>query len=86
MSYYESGRLYEIGTLREGRPEGEWKRFAENGSVIADGRFVHGVRQGVWEFRDAQGRLSGRSEYVDGVLVRAERYATDGALLAERTY
>jgi antitoxin component YwqK of YwqJK toxin-antitoxin module len=86
MAYYETGRVKEIGAFREGRRDGVWQQFDENGAVLARAQFLNGQRQGTWEFRDPANRLKVRLQYVKGVLARGEQYGDSGELIAQRTY
>lgn len=86
MTYYETGRVKEIGAFREGRRDGVWKQFDENGAVLAKAEFINGVRQGTWEFRDPANRLKVRLQYVKGSLARGEQYGESGELVASRVY
>ncbi len=86
MTYYETGRVKEIGAFREGRRDGVWKQFDENGAVLAKAEFINGVRQGTWEFRDPANRLKVRLQYVKGSLARGEQFGDSGELVAQREY
>ena len=86
MTYYETGRVKEIGAFRQGRRNGVWKQFDENGAVLARAEFINGVRQGTWEFRDPANRLKVRLQYVKGSLARGEQYGDRGELVAQRVY
>ncbi|HEY0976073.1 MAG TPA: hypothetical protein VGE21_01275 [Flavobacteriales bacterium] len=85
ITYYESGRVKEMGAFLEGRKHGEWKQFAENGTILAQARFAQGHRIGTWEFRDGSNAVQGKLNYTDGRLVSGEQYQA-GELVAQRTY
>ncbi len=86
MTYYESGRLKERGTFRNGRREGIWEQYAENGALLARASFRDGHRNGTWEFRDARNELKGRLTYTDGQLAHAEQFGDARSLVASREY
>lgn len=86
MTYYETGRIKETGAFKEGRRDGIWKQFDENGAELARAEFVNGQRQGTWEFRDPANRLKVRLQYIGGALARGEQYGDSGELVAQRTY
>ncbi len=86
LTYYETGRVKEVGAYRNGRRDGVWKQFDENGAVLAKAEFINGVRQGTWEFRDPTNRLKVRLQYVKGSLARGEQYGDSGELVAQREY
>jgi len=85
ITYYESGRIKEMGAFLNGRRDGVWKQFDENGTVMAEASFSKGHRVGTWEFRDGTNALRGRLSYSDGRLMQGEQYDA-GALVAQRTY
>ena len=86
VTYYETGRVKEIGAFHKGRRNGVWKQFGENGTVLARARFANGVRQGVWEFRTHDDQLMGRSVYANDALRSTESYGDQGTLVAVRAY
>ncbi len=86
LSYYETGRVKEIGAFVEGRRDGVWKQFDESGALLARAEFVKGQRQGTWEFRDPANRLRVRLQYVQGSLAKGEQYGDSGEIIAQRTY
>lgn len=86
ITYFESGRVKEMGQFVEGRRDGTWKCFSENGALIAQAGFVHGVRQGTWEFRDQHNAVTGRLRYNEGRLAKGEQYDPKGELIAQRDY
>ncbi|MBL7984053.1 MAG: hypothetical protein JNM91_03605 [Flavobacteriales bacterium] len=86
MKYFESGRLHEMGRYVDGKRDGVWKQFAENGTVVARIEFVRGARQGTWEFRDPTNVLQVRLRYEAGQLSTGEQYDPTGEVIAQRTY
>ena len=85
ITYYESGRVKEMGAFRHGRRHGAWKQFDENGAVLAEAHFIKGRRDGEWLFRDASNGLRGRLRYNDGCLREGAAYKA-GELVAQRSY
>lgn len=86
MTYYETGRVKEMGAFREGRRDGVWEQFDENGALLAKAEFIDGLRQGTWEFRDPANNLKVRLRFVKGSLARGEQYGESGELVAQRVY
>lgn len=86
MNYYESGRLKETGTFRNGRRDGVWEQFAENGTLLARACFQDGTRTGTWEFRNASNELKGRLIYSDGRLACSQHYDPAQGPVAGRSY
>jgi antitoxin component YwqK of YwqJK toxin-antitoxin module len=86
MTYYESGRLKEIGAFRNGRRDGVWEQYAENGALLARACFRDGHRSGTWEFRDTHNKLKGRLIYNEGRLATSEQYDAARGLVASRRH
>ena len=86
VTYYESGRVKEMGCFREGLRDGAWKQFAENGTVLCEALFAGGKRQGNWTVRNDADATTGRLHFADGMLAYAEQLNADGELIASRTY
>ena len=63
ITYYESGRVKEIGCFKSGRRDGVWKQYSDTGALIAQAGFRNGQRQGVWEFHYADDRTTGKLVY-----------------------
>ena len=64
---YPSGALKSRGSLVEGRREGPWTEFWENGEVLMSGRYRDGKREGEWSFYYDDGSLRSRGRYVGGL-------------------
>jgi len=86
IAYYPSGRVQAMGCYRDGRRDGVWKQFAENGAVLAEAHFLNGQRTGTWEFRDNANGLMGRLYYNEGQLSAGEQFSAEGELVAQRSY
>ncbi|HQW86500.1 MAG TPA: hypothetical protein PLH93_04900 [Flavobacteriales bacterium] len=86
ITYFESGRVKEMGAFRDGRRDGLWQQFAANGTLLTRAEFDRGVRTGTWELRDPFNGNTGRLRFSDGRLVDGAQYDPNGQLLAARTY
>ncbi|MCB0789764.1 MAG: hypothetical protein KDB75_10700 [Flavobacteriales bacterium] len=86
VTYFESGRVHEMGAFRHGKRDGAWKQYAEDGTLLARARFLKGVRQGDWHFNQPGQQTTGRLRYKDGRLVEAEQRGPGGSVIARRTY
>ncbi len=86
ITYFESGRVHEMGGYVEGRRNGLWRQFAENGVEVARAEFDRGLRTGIWELRDPLSGRLGRLRYRNGRLVDGRQFDEAGVLLAARTY
>ena len=60
VTYYESGRVKEMGGFRDGLRDGAWKQYAENGTVLCEALFDNGKRQGNWIVRNTANATTGR--------------------------
>lgn len=80
----------------EGRQQGPWKWFYENGVLKAEGIFRNGLRNGIFKEYDRQGNLRKIDKFVDGVLQESAEevarlelrrdYFPDGKIRIEATY
>lgn len=86
ITYFPNGRVQAMGSYRDGRRDGVWKQFDEQGTLVAEARFVSGQRTGTWEFRDANNALIGRLHYSNGHLSAGEQFDGQGELVAQRAY
>lgn len=55
-----NGHLHIRGAFQDGRPTGTWEFFDLHGATIAVGRYVDGVRDGLWKEVDETGEHSVR--------------------------
>jgi antitoxin component YwqK of YwqJK toxin-antitoxin module len=86
ITYHENGKVKEVGCFRNGRRDGTWKQFTDQGTLMAQAGFKNGERQGVWEFRSEADLPMGELTYCNGVLLSGERFDADGLVAANRTY
>ena len=86
ITYFESGRVKEMGAFRDGRRDGVWQQFAANGAMLTRAEFDRGERTGTWELRDPFNGNTGRLRFSDGRLVDGAQYDPEGRLLAARNY
>ena len=61
--YYENGNLQAEATYVDGREEGPYRVFRENGVPYYIGQYTAGARTGMWEVYDPQGNLVEQKEY-----------------------
>jgi antitoxin component YwqK of YwqJK toxin-antitoxin module len=50
--YYENGKVKQQGYFKDGKLEGQWKSFDQNGNKTAMGEYVNGEKTGKWFFWD----------------------------------
>jgi len=101
VAYHENGKLFEIGSYKNGKLNGRWEQCSEDGEILGHGNFIEGV--GMWKGFDEQGRITRTSYFVydeededdftlpgiffgDGLLeIMSESYYESGKLKS-RTY
>jgi antitoxin component YwqK of YwqJK toxin-antitoxin module len=62
--YYESGKLLREENFRKGLEDGMLHEYLEDGSVITEGEFIDGRKEGVWLYQHGDHKEEG--EYKDG--------------------
>lgn len=64
---YSGGKLLRQGKMDDqGREQGEWKEFYENGKLRAIGNYVDGKREGIWKFSHENDSLEQIGKFVKG--------------------
>lgn len=48
--FHENGQIQQVGFFENGKLEGIWVSYDENGNRIATGEYVQGVKTGKWLF------------------------------------
>ena len=67
LLYNEKGSEIGEGIITmEGRKEGEWTSFYENGTVKSKGRYTGNLETGIWNYYSASGKLEQTGEYKNG--------------------
>ena len=56
--------------FRDGKKEGTYESWYENGKKNAEGQFKNDLREGEWIFYKDDGSLMGNYKYKDGALVK----------------
>ncbi len=67
--YHDNGCIAQKGYFKEGKLDGEWIMFAENGKKIAIGHYVEGKRNGAWFFWKINGEALREVTYANGQLI-----------------
>lgn len=74
ISFYESGKIREVGHIKEGRPHGEWRSWNEQGIRTGIAYYVRGRKTGNWKIYNNEGELRYELTYRNGELItRKER-------------
>ncbi|MBK9291945.1 MAG: toxin-antitoxin system YwqK family antitoxin [Bacteroidetes bacterium] len=63
---FPSGAVSSEGWLVNGKPEGYWKNYYENGNLRSEGNRKNFQLDGLWKFYDEQGTLTLEINYQDG--------------------
>lgn len=65
VAFYPNGqRIFKLGFNDQGKADGSAKYFYSDGRVREDGRFVNGIKTGVWRSFDEAGMLKETHEYT----------------------
>lgn len=81
-TYHSNGQVKETGWYSEQGPEGTWKQYAADGTLLAKGRFSAGQRTGRWLLRNPADNTMVKLVYRNSTLVKGERSDANGTLLA----
>jgi len=84
ITYHTNGRVEERGAFVNGKPDGIWKHFDENGKVLTRVQFTHGLRNGRCLYTNIDGTTQYRLEYAQGKLVHGAELNGSGEVIAER--
>jgi antitoxin component YwqK of YwqJK toxin-antitoxin module len=67
LIYNEKGKITGKGIItREGKREGEWNFFYENGSLKADGKYSNNLESGKWSYYNTDGKIEQTGSYKNG--------------------
>ena len=53
--FHDNGVVAQTGFYEDGKPEGEWKMYNNEGKKIAMGQFTSGKKTGKWFFWEGEG-------------------------------
>ena len=87
-TYYENGRLKEVGTYKDGKEDGLWKFYGRwNGRLKQEGIIKDGEEEGLHKFYNDNGQLGTEVSYKDGELDGPlKSYAKNERLWFEGTF
>ena len=88
ITYNINGEIESEGiVLINGKEEGNWKYFYENGTAKAEGKFNNGEKTGKWKYYYPNGKLQQTGDYTNGKLSGIWVWYYDtGELLREEYY
>ena len=56
------------GNFKDGKEEGVWEYYHENGQLRSKGQLTDGVQSGYWEWFDEDGKLTKKGTFENGEL------------------
>lgn len=62
-AYYLNGRLYSEGIVKNGKEDGLWIYWHDNGKKAREGNFVQGKREGIHKYWFLNGRMRGEGSF-----------------------
>ena len=78
LSTRDKGNLKYLCKTFEGKKDGLWKQYYENGQLCAKGNYHEGIPVGFWETWRQNGKLWSEFNYKDGVIVDAKCWDSKG--------
>ena len=63
-TYFENGKIYELGSYVKGIRQGKWKLYYRNGNLRSQGMFEDGYRSGIWTYYNENESLFMRGPHV----------------------
>jgi uncharacterized protein len=76
------------GSYKNGKKDGFWETFYENGLLRTKGNFKDGKQDGIWEEYNTNGKLEYKNSYKDGDKITGvfRTYSENGDLCKKETY
>ena len=84
VKYHPNGSKMEQGAFAAGKPDGIWKQYNEEGTLVTRVRFDHGTRQGRALLTSFDGSKQYRLRYANGQLEHGAEFNGAGDMVAER--
>ena len=75
--YEENNKEVQIedkGNYIDGKKEGLWEEYYDNGQLKAKGVYKEGKEDGTWEVFDEQGQLKAKINYRMGIKIKTEKF------------
>jgi len=82
-NFYLNGKIMEIGEFTNGKMNGTWVSFNENGAKTGEAVYNQGKKQGEWKMYDSSGNIRFAINYDNGKMVSATSFDSSGKLVAE---
>lgn len=65
--WYENKKLKAQGTLKNGKPDGEWIHYFPTGAVKGSGSYQNGKKNGFWRLNDSRGNKHAEGNFKNDV-------------------
>lgn len=82
-NFYRSGEVRETGFFKNEIPDGKWVTYAKDGSKTAELSYARGKRHGEFRVWDAFAKAYIEIDYVNGEIIRADRYVKETEFAAK---
>jgi antitoxin component YwqK of YwqJK toxin-antitoxin module len=80
-THYSTGGMFEKGRIVNGKKEGLWLSWHENGEKLGEYHYKNGELNGIGKQWFVNGKIQALSKYKDGKLIdTAKRYHSNGRL------
>lgn len=67
-------QIDDIGNFIDGKKEGLWEEYYDNGQLKAKGVYKEGKEDGTWEVFNEQGKLKAKINYRLGIKMKTEKF------------
>ncbi|MBC8173571.1 MAG: hypothetical protein H7X71_06665 [Chitinophagales bacterium] len=82
ISYYDNGKIREMGYLLKGKQEGCWCKYSETGNLLAKAYYNNGFKAGSWKIYANDGKLKYEITYKNGIRQFAKSYDENEELIS----
>lgn len=82
-TYYNNGKIYELGNTLEGYYHGDWKIYYKNGTLKKEMTYNKGRLVGLYKEYDIDGKLYEEFEYKNDQIIAFKYYNKDGSIVKE---
>jgi antitoxin component YwqK of YwqJK toxin-antitoxin module len=83
--FYPSGDIFEIGYSKNGKYQGQWTRYDEQGKIIATAFYQNSIKIGSWNHYNRWDQSISKISYQNGQAVALRKYDQSGTLIAYET-
>ena len=72
--YYDDGSIKEVGTFKDGVPDGRWVEYSRDGKIKTEATYANGEKEGKWFVWTEDGEYLYEVIYADNKLQNASRW------------